>query len=58
MKFLVTGAAGFVGSHICDALLADAHSVIGVDNLLTGKLDNLAHLKNEPRFTFREVDVT
>lgn len=58
MKFLVTGAAGFLGSHLCDALLADGHSVIGVDNLLTGKLDNIAHLKTESKFSFERCDIT
>jgi hypothetical protein len=42
---LVTGAAGFLGSHLCDALLAKGHQVVGVDNLSTGNLENLAHLK-------------
>src|ERR1700692_3045120 len=50
MRVLVTGGAGFLGSHLCDALLAESHSVICVDNLLTGNQDNIAHLKNEPRF--------
>ncbi len=54
---LVTGAAGFLGSHLCDALLAEGNSVIGVDNLCTGSLSNLAHLKNEPRFTFEQRDI-
>jgi dTDP-glucose 4,6-dehydratase len=58
MKFLITGAAGFVGSHLCDAVLADGHSVLGVDNLLTGSRDNIAHLKTESNFTFEEFDVT
>ncbi|MGA7157532.1 MAG: UDP-glucuronic acid decarboxylase family protein [Acidobacteriaceae bacterium] len=55
---LVTGAAGFLGSHLCDALLAEGHHVVGVDNLSTGNLDNLSHLKNEPRFVFEETDIT
>jgi dTDP-glucose 4,6-dehydratase len=55
---LVTGAAGFLGSHLCDALLAADDSVIGVDNLSTGNLDNLAHLKNESRFSLIECDIT
>jgi dTDP-glucose 4,6-dehydratase len=54
---LVTGAAGFLGSHLCDALLADGASVIGVDNFCTGDLANLAHLRNEPRFRFVEQDI-
>jgi dTDP-glucose 4,6-dehydratase len=58
MKFLVTGAAGFLGSHLCDALLADGHLVIGVDNLLTGKLDNISHLKTESKFSFEQFDIT
>jgi dTDP-glucose 4,6-dehydratase len=55
---LVTGAAGFLGSHLCDALLAEGHQVIGVDNLSTGSLENLGHLKDEPRFFFEQVDIT
>jgi dTDP-glucose 4,6-dehydratase len=55
---LVTGAAGFLGSHLCDALLATGHQVVGVDNLSTGNLENLAHLKNEPRFIFEQRDIT
>jgi dTDP-glucose 4,6-dehydratase len=54
---LVTGVAGFLGSHLCDALLADGSNVIGVDNLSTGNLANLTHLKNEARFRFEEVDI-
>jgi len=54
---MVTGAAGFLGSHLCDALLAEGHSVVGVDNLITGKLRNLEHLKRESRFSFLEQDI-
>jgi dTDP-glucose 4,6-dehydratase len=54
---LVTGAAGFLGSHLCDALLAEGASVIGVDNFCTGDPANLAHLRNEPRFRFVEQDI-
>ncbi len=54
---LVTGAAGFLGSHLSDALLAEGHSVIGVDNLCTGNTANLAHLKDESRFSFVEQDI-
>ncbi len=55
---LVTGAAGFLGSHLTDALLADGNTVIGVDNLSTGSLANLEHLKREPRFSLIEHDIT
>jgi dTDP-glucose 4,6-dehydratase len=57
-NILVTGAAGFLGSHLCDALLAAGDSVIGVDNLSTGKLANLSHLERESRFSFLEHDIT
>lgn len=57
MRALVTGGAGFLGSHLCDALLAEGHSVIAVDNLLTGRADNLQHLANEPRFTLEQHDI-
>jgi dTDP-glucose 4,6-dehydratase len=56
-RYLVTGVAGFLGSHLCDALLADGHSVVGVDNFSTGRAINLAHLRNEPRFTVLERDI-
>lgn len=54
---LVTGAAGFIGSHIVDHLIADGQRVIGVDNLATGRIENLAHLAAEERFEFREIDI-
>jgi len=57
MRALITGAAGFLGSHLTDALLAEGHEVLGVDNLCTGSLRNLAHLKHEPRFNFLEQDI-
>src|ERR1700760_4101667 len=57
MRVLVTGGAGFIGSHLCEALLAEGHSVVCVDNLLTGSLRNIAQLKNEPRFEFRQIDI-
>jgi len=53
----VTGGAGFLGSHLCDALLAEGYRVLAVDNLVTGRLANLAHLANDPRFEFVEKDV-
>ncbi|SNT36201.1 dTDP-glucose 4,6-dehydratase [Granulicella rosea] len=57
-RILVTGAAGFLGSHLCDKLLSEGVSVLGVDNLCTGNPVNLAHLANEPRFAFEEADIT
>ena len=57
MRVLVTGAAGFLGSHLTDALLADGHSVYGVDNLCTGSLENIAHLAHDPHFEFVERDI-
>jgi dTDP-glucose 4,6-dehydratase len=57
-QILVTGAAGFLGSHLCDVLLAEGHQVVGIDNLCTGSTDNLAHLKREPRFFFEQSDIT
>ena len=54
---LVTGAAGFLGSHLCDVLLAKGAEIIGVDNLSTGNLANLAHLKGERRFRFQQTDI-
>ncbi len=56
-RALVTGGAGFLGSHLCDALLADGWNVVVVDNLLTGRCENLAHLANEPRFELVEKDI-
>jgi dTDP-glucose 4,6-dehydratase len=55
---LITGGAGFLGSHITDFLLAKGHSVIGMDNLITGNLANIAHLKGNPDYRFVKHDVT
>jgi dTDP-glucose 4,6-dehydratase len=57
MRVLVTGGAGFLGSHLCDALLREGHTVVAVDNLLTGRMSNLEHLAKEPRFTFELHDI-
>ena len=57
LRVLVTGGAGFLGSHLCDALLAEGHSVKAVDNLLTGKAENLQHLRGEPRFELVQRDI-
>ena len=52
MRVLITGAAGFLGSHLCDRFLADGHSVVGLDNFVTGHADNIAHLTGNDRFAF------
>jgi len=57
-RALVTGGAGFVGSHLCDLLLGDGFSVVAADNLLTGRLTNIEHLRNDSRFEFVRVDVS
>jgi dTDP-glucose 4,6-dehydratase len=56
-RAVVTGGAGFLGSHLCDALLADGWSVVAIDNMLTGRHANLAHLRHEPRFELVEKDI-
>lgn len=58
MRILVTGAAGFLGSHLCDRLLAEDHEVIGMDNFITGNPQNLAHLAGHERFSFIRHDVS
>jgi dTDP-glucose 4,6-dehydratase len=55
---VITGAAGFLGSHLCDRFMADGWHVIGMDNVITGNLDNLAHLFGQERFRFVQQDVT
>ena len=58
MRILITGAAGFLGSHLCDRFLAEGHSVIAMDNLITGNTRNIAHLAGNPKFLFIKHDVT
>lgn len=57
-RVLITGAAGFIGSHLCDRFIKDGHEVIGMDNLLTGSLSNIEHLFPEKRFSFYHHDVS
>ena len=57
MRVLIAGAAGFLGSHLTDALIAEGNSVIGIDNLCTGSLRNLRQLEHEPKFEFMEQDI-
>ena len=56
-RALVTGGAGFLGSHLCDALLAQGYSVVAVDNLLTGRISNIEHLRREGHFEFLQLDI-
>jgi dTDP-glucose 4,6-dehydratase len=58
MRILITGAAGFLGSHLCDKLLADGHEVIGLDNFVTGNPQNIAHLAGNENFSFQRNDVS
>jgi dTDP-glucose 4,6-dehydratase len=58
MRILITGAAGFLGSHLCDRFLLEGNEVIGVDNFLTGSPDNIAHLTGNPKFKFYRHDIT
>jgi dTDP-glucose 4,6-dehydratase len=58
LRIVVSGAAGFIGSHFCDRLLAEGHTVLGLDNLLTGAARNLGHLAEAPRFTLTQQDIT
>ena len=58
MKVLITGGAGFIGSHLCDNMLSEGHSVICVDNLITGKIENIAHLRNNRDFRFVRHNVS
>jgi len=57
LRHLISGAAGFIGSHLCDRLLADGGEVVALDNLITGSRENLRHIESNPRFRFAECDV-
>jgi len=58
MRVLITGAAGFLGSHLCDRFLHDGHSVVGLDNFITGRPDNIAHLMGDARFSFLRHNIS
>ncbi len=58
MRAVVTGAAGFLGSHLCERLVSRGDDVVGIDNLLTGRIDNLSHLFGQERFTFQHHNVS
>lgn len=58
MRILITGAAGFLGSHLCDHLLKDGHEVIGMDNFVTGNPENIAHLAGNEKFSFYKRDIS
>jgi dTDP-glucose 4,6-dehydratase len=55
---LITGAAGFIGSHLCDCFLSKNYKVIGIDNLITGNLKNLSHINSNMDFQFKKIDIT
>src|SRR5216110_1653448 len=57
MRILISGAGGFLGSHLTDLLLGQGHEVVGVDNFITGKPENIAHLKGHAKYRFMEADV-
>ncbi|MCA9905032.1 MAG: GDP-mannose 4,6-dehydratase, partial [Anaerolineae bacterium] len=58
MRVLITGGAGFLGSHLCDRFLAEGHTVVAMDNLITGNTRNIAHLAGNERFLFIRHDVS
>ena len=58
MRILISGAAGFLGSHLSDLLLSQGHDIVGVDNFITGKPQNVAHLRDNRHFTLIKADVT
>ncbi len=58
MRVLITGAAGFLGSHLCDRLLLEGHQVIAMDNFVTGNVENITHLAGNTNFEFIKHDVS
>src|SRR5579859_8176162 len=58
LRIVISGAAGFIGSHMCDRLLLEGHTVVGLDNFLTGSERNVEHLASHPRFSLIRHDVT
>jgi len=58
MRVVITGGAGFLGSHFCDALLGAGHQICCIDNLITGRRENISHLEGNPNFQFDELDLT
>jgi dTDP-glucose 4,6-dehydratase len=58
MRVLITGGAGFLGSHLTDRFLADGHQVVGLDNFITGHPDNIAHLASEQRYEFIKHNIS
>ena len=58
MRYVISGGAGFIGSHMCDFLVSRGHKVLALDNLITGSTDNIDHLKTDASFEFEERDVT
>ncbi len=57
MRIVITGGAGFLGSHLCDRCLAEGHEVVAVDNFITGSPDNIAHIES-PKFSFRKQNIS
>ena len=55
---LITGAAGFLGSHLCDLFISKSYRVFGIDNLITGEINNISHLENNINFKFEKIDIT
>ena len=58
MRILITGGAGFLGSHLCEFMIGEGHQVVAMDNLLTGREENISHLIGQKGFTFLHYDVT